>query len=481
MKLVDLIEYLKSTGIEDVGLSEVEYNLALARSALGRKFAVFKLGGDTICSEVSPGRWSYDKFSENSGYFIHLHALDMFPSIVFGWGSRLTADLENRSIETRFKDGVRITDEEVMRVVLETATDMGQRIENTLSDHVELPSGIWNKPDVCAYIDPVELAGAGIKPVFEAEPMFTEGHPGTNNGIITVVNAESLDEICGSNVIPIIPPIGVGADGTYFNINGDTAAAALVRTLKPLKYLAVTDEGGVRDSQSNLLNDILLRRDYETLVSQGIVTGGMLKKLDDAKDLIEMLGEDFSVQMVAPDQILGELLTTKGIGTRVRQGYVVTEHSLDEVNEHAFTDLVNSRLGKLSDDYFTRLRNSKNQVKVYTVDNGKGGYKGLGVVIELPEIGPYLDIFVTEGTSGLGNDVMSAILGTRDIYNGKGKPLSWRAQTKSPVNGWYERLADGREKMHIGGMPFTAYHRGMRDAFPKAVEVMESKPLNIVN
>lgn len=136
-------------------------------------------------------------------------------------------------------------------------------------------------------------------------------------GSITDINTLEVSIACDIKEIPLIAPIGYDKNGQMYNINADDAAKELVLALRPMKYIAITKTGGILDKKGKLISEIKIERDYERLVHDGVVRDGMLKKLDEAKDLLERMGTGYSLQVVSPENIILELFTHKGAGTKI--------------------------------------------------------------------------------------------------------------------------------------------------------------------
>jgi len=132
------------------------------------------------------------------------------------------------------------------------------------------------------------------------------------------VDPAVLQNFIGSDIIPVVAPIGTGPNGETFNINGDTAAGAVAAALRAANLLLLTDVAGVMDGDGNVLTD-LTPADARNLIADGTIAGGMIPKTETALDAIAA-GVEAAVILDgrAPHACLLELFTDHGAGTLIR-------------------------------------------------------------------------------------------------------------------------------------------------------------------
>ncbi|MBU0535910.1 MAG: hypothetical protein KKE20_03025 [Nanoarchaeota archaeon] len=257
------------------------------------RFGVIKVSGASL-------RDYFDDFCDRVSI---LASLGLFTPIVYGWGESLNERLDEMGIKSEFhhqtKD--RITTPEQIYLVRGIAYESGHDLEQALKDR-----GI--RARICDR-------------VFTAEPKeWDDVHEKHYTGKIIDVNADEVTRLIREQIVPIIPPLGICNHGKEkLNINGDTAANELVYALKPLKYIMVTNTGGILDPEGNLIQKVVMDMDYAHL-SEGVVSGGMRKKLDEVKAILETLttaGYNPSVQISHPQQVVRELFTDIGKGTYI--------------------------------------------------------------------------------------------------------------------------------------------------------------------
>ena len=133
------------------------------------------------------------------------------------------------------------------------------------------------------------------------------------------INSQMIDDAINKNEIPIVAPLGIGADKLTYNINGDTAASAIAKKLKSRRLLLMTNVEGVYDDQKKLISEIK-PLDLENLIKWKVVQGGMIPKIQNCVDAVEN-----GVRGVVildgrkPHSILHEIFSDQGSGTLIRK------------------------------------------------------------------------------------------------------------------------------------------------------------------
>src|SRR5437879_2005137 len=184
----------------------------------------------------------------------------MLPVLVHGGGPEITAMSERLGLSSRFKDGLRITDEPTMEVVKMVLT------------------GKVN-PDLVASIN--RLGGQSVGMSGEDGPSIIAEKldPGLGFvGRVTQVNPEPITALLQRGYVPVIASIGLGYDGNAYNINADTVAAEVAVALGAAKLILLTDVPGVHDGAGQVVS-AMGREQAETMIADGLVTGGMIPKL----------------------------------------------------------------------------------------------------------------------------------------------------------------------------------------------------------
>ena len=233
-----------------------------------------------------------------------LKACGINPVVVHGGGPQIGAALKAQGIESRFVDGLRVTDAATMKVA-----------EMVLS-------GSINK-EIVSWIAAEGGRAVGISGKDGRLVTATKVDRGTDLGFVGEpddVDTRLLDTLSKAGMIPVVAPIGVGADGQTYNINADTMAGALAIATGAERLFLLTDVPGVLDDDKRLLTD-LTPADIWRLESEGVVTGGMIPKLRTCIDAVEG-GVDAAVILDGrvPHAMLIEIFTRQGAGTLVRLG-----------------------------------------------------------------------------------------------------------------------------------------------------------------
>jgi len=233
-----------------------------------------------------------------------LKAVGINPIVVHGGGPQIGAALKAQGIESRFVDGLRVTDAETMKVA-----------EMVLSGSINKEIVSWIAAEGGRAVG---ISGKDGRLVIAAKVQSEHdlGFVGEPDDIDTRI----LDTISKAGMIPVVAPIGVGPDGQTYNINADTMAGALAIATGAERLFLLTDVPGVLDKNRKLLSD-LTPADIATLKQDGTIHGGMIPKLQTCIDAVEG-GVDAAVILDGrvPHAMLIEIFTRQGAGTLVRQG-----------------------------------------------------------------------------------------------------------------------------------------------------------------
>ena len=257
-----------------------------------KELIVIKYGGNVLID-----RNIFNNFIEDISI---LNKLGLSIVVVHGGGPRIERKLKEENIQTKFINGLRVTDEKVISIVENVLIDFNKDIVESLkkkgSEAVSITSKINNIINVTP--DNKELGFVGIP---------------------DSINIEFLKDIIEKKKIPVIAPLGVDKNRNIYNINGDTAASAIAKKLKSRRLLLMTNVEGVYDDRKTLITEIK-PFDIENLVKLKIVQGGMIPKIKNCIDAVEN-----GVRGVVildgrkPHSILDEIFSDKGSGTLIRK------------------------------------------------------------------------------------------------------------------------------------------------------------------
>jgi len=230
------------------------------------------------------------------------------PVIVHGGGPQIGKLLEQIGKKSRFIEGMRVTDNETMDVVeMVLGGQVNKQIVSLINSHGGRAVGLTGKDGGMIRARKLKLGGSDI----EANDL---GQVGEVESIDPAVVA-MLDH---GDFIPVIAPIGVGADGSSYNINADLVAGELARVLNAEKLLLLTNTPGVLDPDGNLLTG-LGTAETERLIADGIIHGGMLPKVRCALDAVKAgVRTSQIIDGRVKHSVLLELLTSTGVGTLIQ-------------------------------------------------------------------------------------------------------------------------------------------------------------------
>jgi len=267
--------------------------------ALDRKTVVIKFGGNAMVDEALKSSFAQD--------IVLLKQIGVNPVIVHGGGPQIGKLLEQIGKKSRFIEGMRVTDNETMDVVeMVLGGQVNKQIVSLINRHGGRAVGLTGKD------------GGMIT----ARKMKLAGNDAVDNDLGQVGEVESIDPavvamLDDDDFIPVIAPIGVGSDGSSYNINADLVAGELAKVLGAEKLLLLTNTPGVLDPDGNLLTG-LSPDETERLIAEGIIHGGMLPKVRCALDAVKAgVRTSQIIDGRVKHSVLLELLTDSGVGTLI--------------------------------------------------------------------------------------------------------------------------------------------------------------------
>ena len=227
------------------------------------------------------------------------------PILVHGGGPEINAMLTRVGVKSEFHNGLRITDDATMEIVqMVLAGKLNKNIAAQIGTLGGKAIGLCGKD-------------AGLIQVTKKPPL-SDGVDLGHVGDIVKVNTKLLNALCADEYIPVISTVGVDAAGESYNINADTAAAAIATALKAEKLIFLTDIDGVRrvpDDPATLF-PILTIEQARALIADGTISGGMIPKVNSCVDAIEKgVRRVHILNGTIPHPIILEIFTDRGIGT----------------------------------------------------------------------------------------------------------------------------------------------------------------------
>ena len=243
-----------------------------------------------------------------------LKAVGINPVVVHGGGPQIGAMLKRLGVESRFVDGLRVTDAETAQIAeMVLAGSINKEIVSWIGQAGGRAVGLSGKD--AGFVTAEKVGRNTPDPLQGIERHVDLGFVGEPVG----VDRRIIDTLSAADIIPVIAPIAIGADGHTYNINADTMAGAIAAALGASRFFLLTDVVGVLDKQGNLLTDLDPARIAE-LRADGTVTGGMIPKLETCVAAVEA-GVDAAVIIDGrvPHGMLLEIFTRQGAGTLVHR------------------------------------------------------------------------------------------------------------------------------------------------------------------
>ena len=229
-----------------------------------------------------------------------LNKLGLSIIIVHGGGPRIKRELEKSNIQSKFIRGLRVTDKKIINIVEDVLIDFNEDIVNSLNEKDTKAVSINTRKNNVIEVIP------------EAEELGFVGIPNQ-------INVEIIKDIIKKKSIPIISPLGLDKNNQTYNINGDTAAGAIAKSLKCRRLLLMTNVEGVLNKEKKLIEEISSSEILE-MINNETITEGMIPKINTCLDAVnnEVTGVGI-IDGRKKHSILFELFSDKGAGTLIRK------------------------------------------------------------------------------------------------------------------------------------------------------------------
>jgi acetylglutamate kinase len=366
-----------------------------------KRFAVVKVGGAVL----------RDELNDLTSSLTFLQQVGLTPIVLHGAGPQLDVELEAAGITKQTVNGLRVTSPKALGIVRRVFQQENLRLVEALqamdTRATSVPSGVF----MSSFLD-----------------KDTYGMVGK----VDSINLAPIEASLRAGSIPVIASLGETDEGQFLNINADFAANELVRVLQPYKIIFLTGTGGLLDDKGQIIDSINLSTEFEHLIQQPWINGGMRVKIEQIADLLQSLPLTSSVSITRPSELAKELFTHKGSGTLVRRGEKVFRFdSWEGIDQARMRTLIESSFGRtLVDDYFTRTK----PYRVYVSENYRAA------MILTNENGLiYLDKFAVLDDAqgeGLGRAVWL-------VMREENPRLFWRSRHGNQINHFYYAESDG--------------------------------------
>ena len=229
-----------------------------------------------------------------------LYKLGLSIVVVHGGGPRIMRELEKKNLNSKFIRGLRVTDERIINIVEDVLIDFSNDIVTSLNDKGIKALSLNTKVNNVIKITP------------EAEELGFVGIP-------KKIDIELIKDKINNKFFPIISPLGLGSNNKTYNINGDTAAGAIAKSLKSRRLLLMTNVEGVLNKNKLLIEEIT-SREIIKMINDNTITEGMIPKINTCLDAVNN-----GVKAVAiidgrkKHSVLFEIFSDKGSGTLIRK------------------------------------------------------------------------------------------------------------------------------------------------------------------
>ena len=229
-----------------------------------------------------------------------LNKLGLSILVVHGGGPRIKRELDKSNIKSQFIRGLRVTDEKIINIVENVLIDFNNDIVDSLKKKGSEAVSINTKKNNIIEVIP------------EAKELGFVGVPNK-------ININIIKDIIKKKLIPIISPLGLGKNNQTYNINGDTAAGAIAKSLKSRRLLLMTNVEGVLNKENKLIQEISSLEILD-MINNETITEGMIPKINTCLDAVNngVTGVAI-VDGRKPHSILFELFSDKGAGTLIRK------------------------------------------------------------------------------------------------------------------------------------------------------------------
>lgn len=241
-----------------------------------------------------------------------MKSVGMNPIIVHGGGPQIAKLLERLGKESKFIDGMRVTDDETMDIVeMVLGGQVNKEIVDLINRNGGSAVGLSGKDGGLIRAERMILKSP--MPTDHVAEIIDIGHVGK----IKHINRTIIDTLVEKNFIPVIAPVGVGESNKSYNINADFVASKMAQTLQAEKLILLTNVAGVLNKQNEVLTGLSIN-DVNKFIETGVIHGGMLPKVRAVIDALENnVKSGHIIDGRIKHAVLLEIFTDQGIGTLI--------------------------------------------------------------------------------------------------------------------------------------------------------------------
>ena len=268
------------------------------------KTVVIKYGGNAMVDDRLKQSFARD--------IVLMKAVGINPVVVHGGGPQIGQLLDQLSIESKFVNGMRVTDTKTMDAVeMVLLGTINKEIVNLISSAGGRAFGVTGKDG--RLIKARKLVVSHKTAEMSVPEIIDIGQVGE----VESIDKSVIDMLLKSNYIPVIAPIGVGSDGASYNINADLVAGKVASVLNAEKLMLLTNVAGLQDKQGEILTGLTVNL-VDELIEDGTIYGGMLPKIQCALDAVNSgVAASHIIDGRVDHAVMLELFTDEGVGTLI--------------------------------------------------------------------------------------------------------------------------------------------------------------------
>lgn len=260
--------------------------------------------GKEVLIKYGGAALTYDNIRDNVLHdLVFMNYVGIKPILIHGGGQYITENLKKKGVQSRFVNGLRVTDKPTIEVVIDTLADINKGIVHDINRFGARAIGLsGHDADILHVTRHTEAGDVGYV------------------GDVHYVNVFPLKELTEFNIIPVIYPIGIDESGEAYNVNADEAAAKVAAAMGVQKLVVLTNVHGIMrnpEDEESLISS-LHAKDVQDLINKKVITGGMIPKVKACMAALEGgVKKAHIIDGRIKHSLLLEIFTDKGIGTEI--------------------------------------------------------------------------------------------------------------------------------------------------------------------